>query len=348
MAEIGNDVINGLPKTTDEQGHEIFQLSVPGGQRVSFYDIRESHLDKPMTNFALQYNQEMEYIADGIFPKLPVQKESDKYFYFDARDVTSLPTSVVRGDTAETAQIFTTASNTTYTCEELALGMLISQRQIDNADTPLDPIADAVYVLTQLLGLYREKRLATLLFSTTNFSSYYSALTTTSQWSDMENSSPMGNQITAKQSVQKVALQRPNTLIVGEEVWDKVKRHPELLAYISPGGTVNAPSLMSKDAAAQCFEVNRLLVGGSVYNSANKGQTLSSAYVWGKYALFAYVSPRVGQKIMTLGMHFTYQNFQVSRYWVPARKSWFVEVSIIDIPKLTAAGAGYLFSTVVA
>ena len=39
------------------------------------------HIDSPLTNISIAYMQDQkEYIADKIFPVVPVDKQGDKYF----------------------------------------------------------------------------------------------------------------------------------------------------------------------------------------------------------------------------------------------------------------------------
>ncbi|UCE07780.1 MAG: hypothetical protein JSW07_07040, partial [bacterium] len=132
----------------------------------------------------------------------------------------------------------------------------------------------------------------------------------------------------------------------GETVWDYMENHPNLISYIYPGGMPEKPGLLSQKAAAQIMQVDNLYVGGSVYNSANKGQTAVVADVWGDYALFSYVDPQVPLKGMTLGMNVQSQDLTVAKYWIPSRRSWMIEVSVREVFKVVAAMAGYLFSDV--
>ena len=45
------------------------------------------HVDSPLTNISIAYMQDQkEYIADKIFPVVPVPKQGDKYFTFSKND----------------------------------------------------------------------------------------------------------------------------------------------------------------------------------------------------------------------------------------------------------------------
>jgi|GEM_PF-3181169 len=342
MIELSGDVVSNSPKQS-VGGNEIINLT--DGQ-ISLFDVRDVHTNAILSNFALAYEQSSMFIADKILKNFKVKKESDSWYKFYQKDILSIPENIERGDTAETAIVTADLTSDSYTCIEYALGMLVPQRSIDNADDPLKPERDATNILTELILANRERRAATALFNTTTFSGYTAALSAGTQWDDPVNSVPRTNMKKAKNSVRQYANKRPNVLVVGETVWDYMENHPNLLSYISPGGKPENPGLLSKRAVAQIMQVDELHVGGAVYNTANKGQTASISDIWGDYALFAYVDPQVPLRGMTLGMNIQSQALIVAKYWVPSRRSWMIEVSVIEVQKIVAAMAGYLFSDV--
>ena len=50
--------------------------------------------------------------------------------------------------------------------------------------------------------------------------------------------------------------------------------------------------MVTVQLVAELFEVDRLIIGKAKYNSANKNQTASYSYVWGKDVVLAYVEPQ--------------------------------------------------------
>jgi len=308
------------------------------------------HSDAILSNVALQYSQDW-FIANQALPQVNVAKESDKYFQFYLKDALNFPARTLRGDGAESAETTWDVTSSTYQCEEYALKDIVTDRARKNADSPIDMDVDTTKFLTGQLLLDYEKRVADLLFSTTTFTSYYSALTGDDMWDVYTaagaDSDPIADIETAKDSVMKNSLRPANTIIMGYEVFKKVVHHPSILARIQYGGTPADPATVTPKALAQVFNVSQVLVGKAVYNSAVEGATVVPAYVWGKYVLTAYVENPVPRKGVTLGATFQAQPFQVVTWREPKRKGDMIEVSMVEDEVCIAAGAGYLFSTVV-
>ena len=304
------------------------------------------HQDAIMTEFALKYSQSGIFIADQAMPVKPVAKESDKYFSHYLKDIISIPQNTQRANGAEAGERHWDVTTATYQAEEYALRDIVTDRDRANADAPLEPDQDAVTGVQELLLLDREARAAALMFDTsTTFTSYTSALT--NGWDDYSNSTPFTNVETARTSVIKNALKMPNVMIMGYEVFVSIIHHPDILARIAYTGGPTNPALINENVLAQCFNVEKVLVGKAVYNSANVNQTTTSAFVWGKYVGLYYINPNPTRKTVTAGVTFRARNWMVKKWREDKRNGDMVQVSMIDDEVVPCAGAGYVFSTAV-
>jgi len=306
------------------------------------------HIDAALSNFAERFSQSGIWIADQVLKIMPVKKESDKYFKFYLKDTITLPNRSLRGDGAEASEVTYDLTSTTYTCEEYALRDIVTDRTRKNADAPLSPDQDAVSMLTEKLLNDREYRVASAIFDeSTNFVSYTSALTGGDRWDVYATSDPYGDVETAKESVLKNALKPANTIIMGYEVFKKLRHHPDLLDRIKYTGGMSNPAVLNEPEMARAFDVEKVLVGRAIYNSANEGQTATAAFAWGKYVMTCYIAPTPPRKGVTLGMTFRSQPFQTSKWREDKRKGDMIEVSMVDDEVIVTTGAGYLYSTVV-
>jgi len=342
---LGLEFINGLPQFK-HAGQQIFNMSALPGS-YNFFDSRSVYVDPIMSDLAIEYSQSDMFIAPKIMPVKKVKKESGLWWVYDSKNRVTLPSNVIRADTDTTNLVNAGLSESSYTCLEYSLGMLIGRRAKENADQPVEPIQDAVQLLTELIMLNREIRTKDALFNATTFASYSETLSGSDQWSDYENSNPRTQAKTANESIRQNAMKLMNTCVIGSAVYDQLEDHPELQARIVGGSDLSKPALLDEKTVARMLKVNTLHVGRSVYNSANEGQTISNADVWGKNALFAFVNPTPPRKGMTLGVTLQTQNLTVALYDVPGRKSTMVEVSVIEVPKVVSAGAGYYVISVV-
>lgn len=308
------------------------------------------HQDAVLSNFAVSYSQNGIWIADTVLPKKMVAKESDKYFLFYQKDVIQVPTRDQRADGAPSSEISWDVTTGTYQCEAYALKDIVTKRARANADQPLDLDQDTTAILTERLMVGKEYRVAAKIFDTSGFTSYTSALGTADKWDSYtsSDSDPLADVDAAKLSVLKYSQKYANTIIMGVEVFDKVKHHPLVIDRIKYNGGPSVPAVVTEQALAQLFGVDKVLVGRAVYNSATEGQTVTPAYIWGKYVMVAYVDPAPKVKGMTMGFQPTVQDMTVSTWYDDTRKGDLIEVEYIADEIIVNYGAGYLYSTVVA
>src|SRR3954465_7897357 len=97
------------------------------------------HVDSYLTDLSVSWSQKSDqFIADKVFPVVPVAQQSDLYAVYDKgffyRDEMRVRPLGGRPNKAGYA-----ISNQTYRCEEWALEHAIDDRTRSNADKPLDP-----------------------------------------------------------------------------------------------------------------------------------------------------------------------------------------------------------------
>jgi hypothetical protein len=299
------------------------------------------HVDQVLTGMSVQYKN-ASFIANQVLPIVSVKKESDKYYIYDKRDRFAVP-NTLRAPKTESKQASWNVGTDDYSCEEHALNDLIDDREYANADKPLDVKRDTIENLTDLLLLAQEKRVADLVFSTTNITNN-TTLTGTDQWNDAANSDPIGDIVTAKQTVHSNIFLQPNTLILGKEVFDILTQHPDILDRYK----WTKEGIITADMLAKLFGFDRVLVGEAGYDSANEGQTEDIDYVWGKDALIAYIEPRPSLRRPSLGYTFQARPFQVRSARIETKHSdWFETSHVVD-ENLVAVDCAYLIKDAVA
>jgi len=151
---------------------------------------------------------------------------------------------------------------------------------------PVSPMAKSTSLLSGLLMLDREVRVANTVFASATYPAANRAtLSGTSQWSDFTNSNPVDVILAALD----VPIFRPNTLVFGQAVWTKLRQHPRMVTAIL-GSQVNSGTVTREQVAA-LFEVNRVVVGAGFVNTARKGQAATMSRVWGKHMAALFISP---------------------------------------------------------
>ncbi len=268
------------------------------------------HIDAALSNISIAYKNP-KYIADALFPAINVSKESDYYFTFD-KDFWFRNHVQRRGPSAGYEQGGFTVSKTQYVCVNKGLAFPLPYETVKNADAAIDLERTGAEWLADQFLLDREITLAARILGASAWTSS-TTLSGTTQWSDYENSDPIGDVETGRQTIQKLTGLTPNVGLMGTEVFAKVRRHPDLLdiyKYTEKG-------ILSVDQVGAALQIPKLLIGDSVYNSSDEGQTFSGSYIWGKYCLLLYVAPNPGLRQASAGYTFLWLQ---NGYTVPLAK----------------------------
>jgi hypothetical protein len=306
----------------------------------------DAHVDRAMTAFSLRYSNDS-YIADQVFPVVPVEKDSDLYFTYGKENM-RLANAGPLGARTPAPEATYTATTASYKLDRYGLADIVLDDLRDNADDPLRPDEDCTATLTDLLLLQREKACADIAFSTTHMTQN-TTLSGTSQWSDYAGSDPLGDIETGKSTVHSNCFREANFVTMGIQVWRKVRHHPtvvERFKYVAGGG-------ISRQQFADLIEIpaENIHIGSAAHVSSNEGQaTDTTAYIWGKHFLIGYRAPgRPTIKSVSLGL--TLQRGQSRRVTTwrnnNPRGDWkMVEDYLVH--KVVAATAGYLIVDAVA
>lgn len=293
-----------------------------------------------LSNVSIKYKN-ASYLAETLFPVVQVAKQQGKYYTYDKAMFRRNDTRRAPG--AKANEVEYGLSTAQFYAEDHALKEKIPFEIIDQADNALNPEMDAVESVTEMLLVDKEMALAAT-FADTATITQNTTLSGTSQWSDYNNSDPFNDIRTAIDTVQSATGLRPNTLSFGQQVFNKLLDHPDIVERIkySMAGAVTA------ELIARLFDVERVLVGSAIKNTADEGQTDSLSYIWGKHAHALYVAPTPRLKQVTSGFTFTYQQREVEKWDDGDAKARYVRVHDNYVQKLVAAAAIYLIKNAVA
>lgn len=236
-----------------------------------------------LTAIALAYRNSR-LIADQVLPRVPVGAQEFKYLKHTLADSFTLPNTKV-GRASRPNEVEFTATESTSATQDYGLDDPVPQADIDNAPVNYDPLGRSTEVLSELIALDREKRAADLVFASANYAAANtSTLTGTAQWSDA-----VSDPIKAIMDALDGMVMRPNIMVLGRAVFSTLIRHTKVIAATYPlGGNASAGGLASRQALAQLFELEDVLVGEGWLNTAKRGQTATMARVWGKHCSLIY------------------------------------------------------------
>jgi len=301
-----------------------------------------------LTNFAIAYSQQLNFIARKVMPPLTNVPYSGLYHKFLTKDIISRIPNAYRAPGTPANRSPFEVSYGSFRCENIALKEPVTYEDRKNTTgNSLDLVDAAVRQVTETVLLDYEMQAAAQMFSATVFSGYTDALGAADRFDNYEDSNPFVTVQAGKTAVLKTSLKQANALVMGQEVFDQLAYHPDVLAKISGGATNQNPAVAGEMEMAKAFGVDQVIVGRGVYNSANKGQTATGAFIWGKKLLVCYIDPAPTIKSVSVAKTMMAEDFQVRDWYDPETKSDWYEAGMYIDPVVVAPGAGYLLTTVV-
>ena len=319
------------------------------------------HVDQPLTNLTLAYAQSQEnFIADKVFPTVGVSKQSDKYYIYDRANMNRTGDVAKLAPRTEVNRIGMTLSTSSYFADVYGLGMDFDEQTLANEDAALDIRSAGAETLAMRLMIHREEQFASNFFVAGQWGTD-NTLTGNDQWSDYTNSDPIDAVTLARRTVQLGSGGfKPNTMVVGKEVRDKLINHPDILARLNGGATVTNTALITDAKLAEIFEVENFYVMEAVKNSSVEGVAESNAFIGGKNALLAHTPSTAGLMSPAAGLTFAWNNLEgvnnlgitVESFSDDALKrqqiAEMIQVKMSYDMKVVGADLGYLFAAAVA
>lgn len=307
------------------------------------------HVDAILTNISVAYMQKQEnFIANKVFPIVPVDKQSDKYFSYTKNDWFR-DEARLRADATESAGGGYNLTTSSYSADVWAFHKDIGDQTRANADAPINVDREAVEFVTSRLLLKMETEFVSNFFGT---GVWGTDSTPANLWSDYTNSDPLNDVEDAKRAILATTGFEPNTLVLGYDVFKELKNHPDLVDRIK----YTSSNVITTDMIARMFDVERVLVSKSVKATNNEGGTAAYDFTAGKNALLCYSAPSPGLLQPSAGYVMSWtgvsgglgQTIGASRFRMESVKADRIEGEMAFDMKVVAADLGYFFSAVVA
>jgi hypothetical protein len=276
------------------------------------------HVAASLTNIAVAYFQSDDnYVADKIFPMVPVQHQTDVYFVWSKADFYR-DEAQLRADAAESAGTGVNLITQTYSAKVWALHQDIGPQVRANQDPAIDIDVISTRQLTQKLMIRRDRFFmsrymvtgvwGTDAIGTTSVGGGIPGTTTPVQWDDDANGDPFTDLAFAQTTILQNTGFMPNHLLLAWQVYQALRKHPlviDRIKYTNPAyaGTVT-PQLL-----AQAFAIETVVVSKAVYNAAAENVTAAMSFVAGRNSLLTYSPPAPGLMIPAAGYTFGWQAF---------------------------------------
>jgi hypothetical protein len=277
--------------------------------------VQDVHVASALTNIAVAYFQGDDvYIADKVFPMVPVQHQTDVYFVWSKADFFR-DEAQLRSDATESAGTGVNLTTQTYSARVWALHQDLGAQVRANADPSVDLDVVITRSLMQKLLIRRERIFQTSYMTTgvwsqdvTGSASGTPGTTSTTFWDDDANGDPFTDVAAQQTYILQNTGFLPNRLVLSWSVYQALRKHPlviDRIKYTNPAyaGTIT-PALL-----ASAFDVEQVLVSKAVFNSAGENVASSMGFVNSKTALLCYTAPSPGLMQATAGYTFGWAGF---------------------------------------
>lgn len=266
------------------------------------------HEDALLTNLSVAtLLADDHFVAGKLFPRIPVNHQSDKYPIFTAADF--LRSNMERrGVAAASAGTSYTTSKSPYHTEDWSLHIDVDDKTIANADDPYRPLENAAIFLTQQEKLKREEEWVANFFGTGIWDTDKTGGTDFTQFGD-DTSDPVGVISDYQELVEDTTGLLPMDLTVNRKGWNALRNHPDIIARINGGATSGSPAIATRQSVAAVLGLERIHIASAIKNTAGEGETASYSRIAGNNGLLCYVNPNPGEMQQTSGATFVWNQY---------------------------------------
>ncbi len=248
------------------------------------------HIDQYLTTFSESYQQDSaNFVAAAASSLIPVTKESNKYVVYP-RGYFWRDEAQIRPLGGRPVQVSYKVDSGQYLAEEWALEHTIDDRQRQNTDAPIRLDENATKLLTGKQMIRADRLWCQNFFTTGKWDMEATGGMDFTPFNDVA-STPLAVVDDYRENIAAATGMMPNTLVLGSAVKKALRNNPDILdriKYTQRGSITN-------DILAALFEVDKVVVARSVYNSAAEGAEDNINFIADPNAmLLAYIDPNPG------------------------------------------------------
>lgn len=299
--------------------------------------LEELRINAYLSEVARGYNNNA-FIAQTLFPTIYSEKEQIDIFQFNKEAFNIYDTErAIRANSNIISPEGFTKHTTTLTEHDLSYPIDYREEQ-ESKKVKLQ--LHATNVVTNGLQLKHEKSCADLVQNPDNYPNENKLILSGSSCFTDKNSDPQGVVDDAKDAVSKKIAQDPNVMVIGQDAWKTLKKHPQLKGLISD----NLNKLITIDLLKQIFEIDNIVIGKSIFADKDK----NFVRIWKDNIILAYV-PELGNSRTEYDPSFAYtvrkkESLNIDEYTKEGNKVKYIRATDIYDPFLVGAEAGFLIN----
>lgn len=273
------------------------------------------HVNQELTTVMVSYEEQtQEFIADKVFPNIPVDKQTD--FFNKMGRKSFLQTNMQkRAPRTETPGVDWNFSRDTFACDVWGLHHDIEDQFRASADENWQLDRTGTTLITQQALLRREKEWISNFFGTgiwTNDQTGVASGPTTNQFLQFDQAA--SNPVKYFRQQRRVFHQRtgvlPNTVVFGPLVWDALQDTPDFIDRIK----YTQQGVVTPELVSSLIQIPRIFVAEAVEATDTTDETTAvtapaTSYLAGKAFWLGYANPRPSRENPSAGYTFSWRGY---------------------------------------
>lgn len=284
---------------------------------MPFLTPGDMHVNRELTTVMIAYQQtEDNFVADKVFPNIPVDKPTDFYNKMGRRSF--LQTNMQkRAPRTETPGVDWNFTRDVFATEVWGLHHDVEDQMRSSADESWNLDKTGTELITQQALIRREKEWFNTFFKTgvwTRDNTGVAAGPTGNQFLqfDQAASSPIKTFRALRRRFHKRTGKMPNFAVLGPDVWDTMIDHPEFIERIKY--TQNSIKL-SEALVAAAIDIDNVYIAGAVEATSAVDELTADPVPTTNYIgapndmLVGYAAPRPSRETPSAGYTFSWKGY---------------------------------------
>lgn len=271
-------------------------------------------VDPLLTNMSIAYAQQNDrYMADKVFPNVPVDVQGGKYAVYDRADWLRAEARV-RAPGTESAGAGWNVSSGVFFCDVIAVHKDIDDITAAVASSRAGGVfnlrADATRFVTSQLLLKRDIQWVNAFFKAGVWGTNLTGVNAGPgagqflRW-NVAGSTPITDIKNQSIGMTQQTGEIPNVLVVGPETFLQLSEHASIIQRIQ----YVERAIVTEEIIARLLNLDRVVVAWAIQNTANEGATPNYSFLAGKHALLAYAAPNAGLMNVSAGYTFGWTGY---------------------------------------
>lgn len=271
------------------------------------------HVNQALTDVSVAFIQDAaNYIADKVFPMVPVVHKSDVYYVFSKDDFLRDEVQQ-RSDATESAGGGFNLTTQTYNAKVWGYHKDVGDQVRANQDPAVDiDVTTTKFIMQKQLirrdALFVSNYIKTGIWGTDVVGTVGGTpgSSTPAFWNDDANGDPFEDISAGQTAILQSSGLEPNVLALGFPVYQALRKHPLVIDRVKYTMQADAKNITPQLLAA-AFDVDEVVVAKAVYNTAQEGVTGSYSFILGKHALLCHRASAPGLMVPSAGYIFPWQ-----------------------------------------